>query len=204
MTDPESERAQRGLDRMLTFTDAVVAIAITLVMLPLVDSARETHGASVSAYFHENSAGLEAALISFWVIAALWREHHSLFERAVGYSPWLLRTNMLWLAAITALPLVTSLESVAAYGDRAPGCLYLCVVGAAMLIARLQEFLLARTGRLEGEQMTPALVVQLTVPVVLLVLAIVFELTVPHVGLWSTLLLVLSRPIAFLITRWIH
>jgi hypothetical protein len=40
-------RTERGLDRLVAFTDAVVPIAITLVVLPLVDAA--TSGAIAPA-----------------------------------------------------------------------------------------------------------------------------------------------------------
>jgi uncharacterized membrane protein len=36
-------RTERGLDRLVTFLDAVVAIAITLLVLPLVELLGEGH-----------------------------------------------------------------------------------------------------------------------------------------------------------------
>ncbi|ORM35350.1 TMEM175 family protein [Williamsia sp. 1135] len=86
-------RTERGLERLIFFTDAVVAIAITLVVLPLVDEAKDLDRRSVAEFLSEDSAALIAATISFAVIGAFWRDHHRLFERASGYTPTLLRAN---------------------------------------------------------------------------------------------------------------
>jgi uncharacterized membrane protein len=81
---PASVRTERGLERLIFFSDAVVAIAITLIVLPLVDSAREVAHMSTSKFLSENAYALTAAGISFVVISSFWREHHRLFERATG------------------------------------------------------------------------------------------------------------------------
>ena len=59
---------ERGLDRVVNFSDAVVAIAITLIILPLVDLAQEHDDGSVVAFFGHNWTGLAAAALSFVVV----------------------------------------------------------------------------------------------------------------------------------------
>jgi uncharacterized membrane protein len=72
----------RGLDRLVFFTDAVTAIAITLLVLPLVDSVTEAAHAGLSAeqFIGNNVAAIAGFALSFLVIARLWIAHHSTFE----------------------------------------------------------------------------------------------------------------------------
>lgn len=65
----------------------MVAIAITLVALPLVDNARDLSGGSGLDFPRVNETDLVAAGISFTVIAAFWMEHHQLFDRATKGVP---------------------------------------------------------------------------------------------------------------------
>lgn len=106
--DAAEPRTERGLDRLVAFTDAVVAIAITLVVLPLVDVAASGE-VSLAKLFAEDGYKLGAAAVSFSVIAALWRIHHVVFERAVTYTGGLLQVNLFWLAAVVFLPVPTAL-----------------------------------------------------------------------------------------------
>ena len=106
--DAAEPRTERGLDRLVAFTDAVVAIAITLVVLPLVDIAASGHIAPAEL-FATNGYRLGAAAVSFTVIGALWRTHHVVFERAVTYTGSLMQVNLVWLAAIVFLPVPTAL-----------------------------------------------------------------------------------------------
>ena len=63
-------------ERLITFADAVVAIAMTLLILPLMDAAtdfgEDNKDASISAYFSENVTKLFSFAISFFVVAELW------------------------------------------------------------------------------------------------------------------------------------
>jgi hypothetical protein len=77
---------KQGLERLVFFSDAVAAIAITLIILPLVDSARNLGSASVASFLADNLDDLAAAALSFVVIAAFWRGHHALFDRVTGYT----------------------------------------------------------------------------------------------------------------------
>jgi uncharacterized membrane protein len=64
-------KTTRGLDRLVFFTDAVTAIAITLLILPLVDSVERAAGEGHSAaqFIGDNLSQLAAFGLSFVVIA---------------------------------------------------------------------------------------------------------------------------------------
>jgi uncharacterized membrane protein len=77
---PESRVArERDLDRFLTFVDAVVAIAITLRVLPLAEVATEVGDGSVGELLRDKDDKLLAfflSFLSFLVIAQLWMSQH--------------------------------------------------------------------------------------------------------------------------------
>src|SRR4051794_5021732 len=102
--------AEKGVDRLVFFSDAVVAIAITLIVLPLVDVAREPGAGTAAEFFGENGPGLLAAAVSFIGIGSFWREHHRMFNKAIGFNRTLVTVNLLWLAGIAFLPLATVLQ----------------------------------------------------------------------------------------------
>ncbi|WP_405162733.1 TMEM175 family protein [Nocardia sp. NBC_01499] len=195
-------RTERGLERLIFFSDAVVAIAITLIVLPLVDNAREVADTSTSKFLSENSYGLTAAGVSFVVISSFWREHHRLFERATGYTPLLVRINMLWLLCIVALPLVTVLDVYSHRGDRVAIGIYLGVMIGAMSASRLAELALYRAKMLvDVGQVTSIDLAVRWISVAVVCLALVIALVVPHVGLWSLLLWIAVGPVEGVVKR---
>ena len=78
----------RSSERLTFFTDAVVAIAMTLLVLPLTEGVSEAaaDGLSTSEYLREYSDQLLAFALSFVIIASFWRAHHALFEHVAAYS----------------------------------------------------------------------------------------------------------------------
>lgn len=103
----------RGLDRVVFFTDAVAAIAITLLILPLVDSVTGAaqQGISVDQFLRDNLDGLAAFALSFAVIARLWITNHSIFEHVKSYTGGLLIINLAWAFTVVFLPLPTEIIS---------------------------------------------------------------------------------------------
>ena len=75
---------ERGLERLVLFSDAVVAIALTLLILPLTDVEIEP-GQTLMELLRNNSGKLLAFGISFAVIARYWRGHHSIFKDVRAY-----------------------------------------------------------------------------------------------------------------------
>ncbi|MCX4097531.1 TMEM175 family protein [Nocardia sp. alder85J] len=196
----EKPRTTRGLERLIFFTDAVVAIAITLIALPLVDSAREVTTSTASKFLSENTFAIIAAGVSFVVISAFWREHHTTFERATGYTPLLIRVNMLWLVGIVTIPVATVLIVYTHRDDRVAIGLYIGLLVYTLVITRLIELLLYRADLLSDHPTGTDIALRwlyVGVAVVAMLLGIFF----PHVGMWWLLLLLLNAPIQTAIRR---
>jgi uncharacterized membrane protein len=190
-----------ALERVIFFSDAVVAIAITLVALPLVDQARELGGRSAGGFVQDNATGLIAAGISFLVIAAFWRDHHRLFARATGYTRAVIQANFGWLLGVTALPVVTVVDVGSSQDDRGALALYLGTIVYLMIMVRIEEVLLAARGLLGDERLSPRFLVRLALPVVLALIALVITQLRPSWNLWPLLLLLLARPLWSLVDR---
>ena len=78
-----------GVDRLLTLSDGVVAIAITLLVLQLnvPEPAKLTDPASASELATQLGKGADSLIsyvISFYVIAQFWLVHHRVFRRITG------------------------------------------------------------------------------------------------------------------------
>lgn len=113
MTDapaPARLTERRFLERTVAFSDGVAAIAITLLVLPLVELEPPDlgHGESVWTALAANSDALIAFAVTFLVIASLWFAHARVFgnvARADSAVAWL---NMAYLLAIVTLPFASS------------------------------------------------------------------------------------------------
>jgi uncharacterized membrane protein len=103
-----------GVDRLLTLTDGVVAIAITLLVLQLnvPEPAQLTDPASASELATQLGKGADSLLsyvISFYVIAQFWLVHHRVFRRITGQREGLAWWNFAFLFTITIMPFTSNL-----------------------------------------------------------------------------------------------
>ena len=193
-------KTPRGLDRLVAFSDAVVAIAITLIILPLVDTARDLNNETVGRWIHANTGSLAAAALSFAVIASFWITHHALFEQIEMYTREITWLTFLWLAGIVFLPLPTVLLVAGHSHDRGSAVLYIstmlvCDIALAGMetAAKRQELLKEGHDRRLGQRHWT--------PVVLMALALVLAACVPGVGDYALLVLLLSTPAAWISRR---
>ncbi len=108
-TDLETgQDRERDLDRFLTFVDAVVAIAITLLVLPLAELAPELGDGSVTDLLREHEGELLGFFLSFAVIARLWLAQHSTVSSLVRQDRQVVSLMLLWLLTIVVLPFPTA------------------------------------------------------------------------------------------------
>jgi uncharacterized membrane protein len=114
--DKAAEPESGHFDRLVFFSDAVVAIAITLLALDLPVPKGQTVS-ELWASIQDDYGHYLAFLITFVVIAAMWSRHHQVF-RYVERSDARLRTlNLLWLLAIVLLPFATKVLTFDANDD---------------------------------------------------------------------------------------
>jgi uncharacterized membrane protein len=104
--EPEHER--RAVERLVFFSDAVVAIAITLLAIDLPVPSGATAGAFWSSAREHDGAYL-AFLVSFLTIAIAWSHHHDAFEYVRRTDAWLRNATMIWLLMIILIPFATKL-----------------------------------------------------------------------------------------------
>ena len=99
---------RRSFDRLINFTDAVVAIAITLQLLPLVDI-KATEGESIWQLISENSSQIFTFWFSFLILSVLWMKHNQVFNSMRAFDGTIFWLNSLWMALIVFLPWPTAL-----------------------------------------------------------------------------------------------
>jgi uncharacterized membrane protein len=90
------------------FTDAAVAIALTLLVLPLLDTVREGAGVPMHQLLRAHADQFLAFALSFLVIARFWRVHRRLFDAVTHLDEGLVVLNIAWLFGIVFLPVPTA------------------------------------------------------------------------------------------------
>ncbi|MGH3712632.1 MAG: TMEM175 family protein [Micromonosporaceae bacterium] len=91
------------------FSDAVIAIAMTLLALEVPLPRGEDDAALWRSFIHLFPEQYLTFALSFIVIAAYWTAHHGLFQRVARLAPGIVALNMLFLFAIVLLPFATRL-----------------------------------------------------------------------------------------------
>ncbi|MEO6315387.1 MAG: TMEM175 family protein [Chitinophagaceae bacterium] len=103
------------LERIALFSDAVFAIAITLLIIEVKIPVLPYSSAEFSKEFphamNEMIPEFIGFLISFMVIGNYWRSHHSTFYFIKDYDNKLLRLNTFFLLTIVIMPFTTAFMS---------------------------------------------------------------------------------------------
>jgi uncharacterized membrane protein len=100
-----------GVERLLTLSDGVVAIAITLLVLQLnVPKLADPASASeLATRLGKGADQLVSYVISFYVIAQFWLVHHRVFRQIAGQREGLAWWNFTFLFTITLMPFTSDL-----------------------------------------------------------------------------------------------
>ncbi|MCU1478294.1 MAG: hypothetical protein JWQ64_2987 [Subtercola sp.] len=198
----ERTRSERDLRRLVTFTDAVVAIAITLIVLPLVESARELETQPAIAYLQSDALNIMAAALSFIVIATFWKQHHRLYIHVEVPTRGLVNANLLWVAGIIFLPVPSVLILGNPDADTLGSAIYIFTILLSQVGVRIQEFLLVRANCFEpGYAPVARHLWAHWITVALTVGALALSILFPSLGPTSLVLLLLARPINWAVRR---
>ena len=109
--EPE-EKKEFQLERIILFSDAVFAIAITLLVLeikvPEIEGHTDIDLLNTLLHLTPKFIGF---FVSFFVIGQNWVVHHKLFGFVKGYNGTLLWLNLFFLLSIVLMPFSTALYS---------------------------------------------------------------------------------------------
>jgi uncharacterized membrane protein len=132
------ERSDLG--RIVAFSDGVMAVAITLLVLnlevPVLPSGREEE---LGDKLVDLLPSLLAYALAFGLVGRYWVVHHRFFERLWAFDGRLMAQNLVFLALIALMPFTT--ELVDRYNDEP---IAVAVFGATLGIAALVNLAMAR------------------------------------------------------------
>jgi uncharacterized membrane protein len=131
--------------RLEAFSDGVLAIAITLLVL---DIAVEAGGSPLEEFLSAWPSYV-GYVVSFLTIGAAWISHSAITEELTEVDAVFLRLNLLLLLVVVFLPFPTTLVTEA-FGDRAAERVAATVYGLTLLMIKLLGIGLDRYAQAEG------------------------------------------------------
>ena len=119
-------------ERVIFFSDAVFAIAITLLVINIRVPVRPGSAATVGQFGHglaQQTGRILSWALSFFVVARYWMAHHTMFRFVSRFDRWLIGLNLLFLACVAFLPYGTAV--LGSWGDTGPGAAFYALSMAA-------------------------------------------------------------------------
>lgn len=109
-------RKEFQLERMILFSDAVFAIAITLLVIEIKIPVKETLADGISDKSLLHALGhlvpkFLGFLITFMLVGVYWTIHHSMFGFVTSYTKKLLLLNLVFLFFVALMPFSTGFYS---------------------------------------------------------------------------------------------
>lgn len=185
-------------ERAKAFVDAVVAIAMTLLILPLMESVGDVADAAgtTAQWFAEHQWQLSSFVVSFTVIAMFWLNHHRLFARVERVNSAILWMAMAWLLTIVWLPVATALSSRMPDADGLAKIAYIGSMILTALVALAVRLYLMRHVELHNisaDDLRAGLAADLAM-CVLFAVALTVAVLVPVIGYSALFLMFLMGP----------
>ncbi len=190
----------KNMERFVNFSDGVMAIAVTLLVLPLAERASN---ARINSY-HDFQAAFAHQLaiffLSFVVICRYWEVHHNLFSSLKTFSALLFWLNAAWLASIVLVPFTSEIIGNASGTNAFTTAVYIgsllitSYIGVAIQWVIVQSPQLRKPGVL-----APSRLLYGATSAVAMTAAFVLSVLVPSIGPWSLLLLI---PAGYVAKYW--
>jgi uncharacterized membrane protein len=128
------------VERLTFFSDAVFAIAMTLLVIDIKvpEPAVNTDEAWIQA-LADLIPHFVGFILTFYVVGALWAAHHRTFGRLRHYDPSIVWPNLTLLTAVAFIPFPTAMMSTH-FTDRVPQMFY----AFTLLVAGLLQYRLVK------------------------------------------------------------
>jgi uncharacterized membrane protein len=146
-----------GAARLEAFSDGVIAVAITLLVLQIAVPS-DLHGHSLAHALLANWSHYAAYVVSFMTIGIIWINHHAMISRLSRVDHTIMVLNLFLLMTIAVLPFATDL--IATYlrqpsGRSTAACIYpACFLIMSAAFVTLNGHILLRKEHLLGKRVT--------------------------------------------------
>ena len=138
--DADAEAEAHATERVITYSDAVIAIAITLLALDLPVPGGSLTSGQLLHGLRENGRDFVAFFVSFLVIGNQWSSHRSVTRYLCGLDGLVSKLNMTWLLMMVLTPFAARvLAGPGAFGLRFTIYTLIQVIATACLIAMNRE-----------------------------------------------------------------
>jgi uncharacterized membrane protein len=183
-----------SVSRLMNFTDGIVAIAVTLLVLPLTDIAPPAAGESVWVVMSRNDRAIFSFLLSFAITLAFWRRHHRLFDGLRSFDQTLVALDGLWLMGVVFLQFPTNMLGHSGPQGGVISLYALTLAAIALLNIGIWVYLRTRPALLPPERLVSRDSIGWgAATAVWLIVVTIVGLTAPNAALWLMLgLLVLG------------
>jgi uncharacterized membrane protein len=98
-----------GFERVVFFSDAVFAIAITLLVLPLTAEIDLSEGGSLGSQVADLWPSVLTFVVSFLVVGQFWIAHHRTFGQLRRVDPTVIWLNLILLLTVAFMPFPAAL-----------------------------------------------------------------------------------------------
>lgn len=191
-------------ERFTAFVDAVVAIAMTLLILPLMEAVSDAASGKLTTaeFFHEHSGQLLSFALSFLLIATFWMGHHSQYRDVERITTPLIWINVAWMATIVWLPVPTAMLGQIDT-DPLQKVVYIGTLIATQLATLAGGIYLGRHPELSTAPPSTyrAGVLGDLAAIILFAAALLVAVLVPEIGYAALFLLLLNAPVSRLVDR---
>jgi len=197
--------APLSAERSVAFIDAVVAIAMTLLILPLMESVSDVADAGDDTlhWLAEHQQQLVSFVLSFVIIAMFWMFHHRLFVLVEAITSGLMWLLVGWLLTIVWLPVATAITGAMDDGDNLAKIVYVGSMIATAFFSLAIRLYLRRHPQLHrnaATALTAGIAADLST-VLLFAIALTVALLVPAIGYYALFLMLLTPLVQRLLLR---
>ena len=146
-------RTGTSVERLLFFSDAVVAVAITVLALPLFSIPGPTAGETVLDVLQANSGRIITFVSTFFVMAIMWSIHNRVMNSLVAYDGVVFWLNMAWLIGFVFLPWPSTMfgsgdhwgsTDIVAFNSDGTGALYWWTMAFISGVGTITSFYISR------------------------------------------------------------
>lgn len=107
----DTYRSGRAFDRLINFSDAVVAVAVTVLVLPIADITISRGEETVWEVLADHAGEIVTFFFTFFVVSIMWLTHNRFMNQLRGYDGVIFWLNTTWLSIIAFLPVTSALYS---------------------------------------------------------------------------------------------